>query len=488
MKVQHIANAFQNSDCAMTAETAAFSDEEIAAHVRGIVSGPRHAKQAFVLAGYTYEDVYEMASGLLSALSSVASDSCPVCLCAENKAVIASAFLARLAGGPPLVLPYAHSPQVLEEMCASTGFRIAVTDGQREFPAGVRTIFPEHVRGSASGLTQERPLDPNAEVLRLYTGGSTGKPRTWSKTVKNLLAEAIYLSRRFEISHRDRFLATVSPSHIYGLLFSVLVPFVASAVVLGERYSFPSEILSGITGRAPTVLVSVPVHYRVLRGQTISGSNLRIAFSSAGVLDKGDGEAFHKRTGIRIVEIYGSTETGGIASRCRADGEKAFTPFEGIDWMIADERLHVRSDFVSGEIERAPDGFVVTPDRATLYDDNSFLLQGRSDSVVKVGGKRVDLEEVRSKVNQLPGVRDCIVISVPFNGGRENAIAALIEGDLEKAGLRRALADVLEPYALPRIIKIVASLPYTAAGKYDRKAIEEMFQKGPGHARRRAQP
>ncbi len=460
----------------MTAETAICSDKHLEEHIRRIMSGPGRAEKEFVVSGYTYEDVYEMASGLRSSFSSLHSDNSTVCLCAENKAVIAAALLASLAVGPPLVLPYAHSPHVLTEMHRLTGFETAVTDTQRELPAGVKTVFPEHRRGMVSSLSCESPVDPDVELLRLYTGGSTGKPMIWSKTVRNLFSEAIYLSGKFDISHRDRFVSTVSPYHIYGLLFSVIIPLVSSASVLGGIYSFPHEIISAIKNDSATVLVSVPMHYRVLRGHAISGSALRLAFSSAGILDKADGDDFHRRTGLGVFEIYGSTETGGIASRCRAKEESAFRPFDNIDWKIVDERLHVRSDFVSPEIERAPDGFVATFDRARRHDDNSFLLLGRSDTVIKVGGKRVDLEEVRSKLNELPGVRDCVVISLPVDGGRENAIAALIEGNLDKAGFRLSLSDVLEPYALPRSIKIVDNIPYTATGKYDRKAIEQMFR------------
>ena len=460
----------------MTAETPACSDKDLEEHIKRIISGPGHAGKEFVLSGYTYEDVYEMASGLRSSFSSLDSNNSAVCICAENKAVIAAALLAGLAGAPPLLLPYTHSPQVLSEVHSLTGFEIAVTDTQRELPTGVKTVFPERRRGIVSNLSRERPVDPDMELLRLYTGGSTGKPMIWSKTVRNLFSEAIYLSGKFDISHRDRFVSTVSPYHIYGLLFSVIIPLVSSASVLGGIYSFPHEIISAIKDDSATVLVSVPMHYRVLKGQSISGSALRLAFSSAGILDKADGDDFHRRTGLDVFEIYGSTETGGIASRCRAKGESAFRPFDNIDWKIVDERLHVRSDFVSPEIERAPDGFVATCDRARRHDDNSFLLLGRSDTVIKVGGNRVDLEEVRTKVNELPGVRDCVVISLPVDGGRENAIAALIEGNLDMADLRLSLSDVLEPYALPRSIKIVDNIAYTATGKYDRKAIEQMFR------------
>jgi acyl-coenzyme A synthetase/AMP-(fatty) acid ligase len=461
----------------MTAATAAFSDREIRGHLKRIVSGPRDPKREFLLSGYTYGEVYGMASGLLSSFSAGPADTGPVCLCAQNRAVVAAALLASFAGGPLLILPYSDSPQVLAEMGTSTGFRAAIADRRGGFITGVETVFPEECRGIVSDLTRHGPLDPDSVVLRLYTGGSTGRPKTWSKTLRNLLAEAVYLSEKFDISHRDRFVATISPLHIYGLLFSVLVPFVSSASVRNEGCSFPSEIASVMEDSSPTVFVSVPMHYRVLRGQRISAPSLRAAFSSAGVLDGGDGEAFFRQTGVGVVEVFGSTETGGIASRCSARGETAFTPLEGIAWRIVDERLQIRSDFVSPEVERGADGFFATADRATPHNDGGFLLAGRSDSVIKVGGKRVDLEEVRSKLNGLSGVRDSIVISVPVNGGRENAIAALVEGDLDGERVRLVLSHILEPYALPRRIKVVDRMPCTAAGKYGRMAVEEVFRK-----------
>jgi acyl-coenzyme A synthetase/AMP-(fatty) acid ligase len=461
----------------MTAVTAAFSDNEIEGLLERIVSGAEDPRREFLLGGYTYGDVYEMASGLLSSLSAASAERNPVCLCAQDRAVIAATLLASFAGAPLLILPYADSPQVLAETRAATGFRTAVADRRAVLPHGVKAIYPEECRGDVSRLTGRPPRDPNSVILGLYTGGSTGRPRMWSKTLKNLLAESVYLSRRFAVSHRDRFIATVSPLHIYGLLFSVLVPFVSSASVLNESYSFPGEIISAMEDHSPTVFVSVPMHYRILSGQRISTPSLRAAFSSAGVLDGGDGEAFFRQTGIGVVEVYGSTETGGIASRCRTKGETAFTPFEGIGWRIVDERLQIRSDFVSPEVERDADGFLTTADRAMPYNENGFLLAGRSDSVVKVGGKRVDLEEVRGKLNGLPGVRDSVVISLPVDRGRENVVAALVEGDLDAEQVRLSLSHILEPYALPRKIEIVDQLPCTAAGKHDRKAVEELFHK-----------
>jgi len=106
-----------------------------------------------------------------------------------------------------------------------------------------------------------------------------------------------------------------------------------------------------------TMLISVPVHYKALGNSIIRNNSLKIAFSSAGVLDKSDGSRFFDQTGMGIIEIYGSTETGGIASRCRSKGEVSFTPFENVDVKIRNKRIHVRSDFISPDVIRDPDGF-----------------------------------------------------------------------------------------------------------------------------------
>lgn len=444
--------------------------------IKQILSGPRYPKKDFTLSGHTYGEVYEMASSLRASLSSITSGNSVVCLCAENKAVIAAALLAVLPDGPPLVLPYAHSAHVLSEMRALTGFEYAITDTHKELPQGVEPLRPEALTGAEPDPYHGKNLSLDRGLLRLFTGGSTGEPRIWSKTIKNLFSEAIYHSKKYNVSQDDRFVATVSPYHIYGLLFSVLIPLVSSAQVLDNICTFPNEIVSSIEKHAATVLVSVPMHYRGLYGHKIPCSSLRMAFSSAGVLAERDGDNFFKQNGIGVVEVYGSTETGGIASRCRAKGETGFIPFDNIDWKITDEILHIRSEFVSPEIKKYPDGFIKAGDRATLCSDKGFLLLGRSDTIIKVGGKRVDLEEIRDKLKTITGVRDAFVISLPVSNGRENAIAAVVEGVPDKRHFKQSLTDLLELYAIPRNIKFVGAIPSTPSGKYDRKAIEHMFR------------
>ena len=142
-----------------------------------------------------------------------------------------------------------------------------------------------------------------------------------------------------------------------------------------------------------------------------------MAFSSAGALAPEDGDSFTRQTQTPLTEIYGSTETGGIAGRCRSRGEEGFVPFSTIDWKVEEERLRVRSDFISAQLPIDAQGYFTTPDRVQARG-NGFLVKGRADQVIKVGGKRVDMARVREVLTGLDGVRDAFVTAIPLSSGR----------------------------------------------------------------------
>jgi len=447
-------------------------DSFINAYEKILAPSKTVCEKDFTVSGYSYGDVFALAAGLKKRLARRSGEK-NLCLCTTNKAVTAACILASLAGACKLILPYAFSGHAMKEMCDATGFNFAIADHPEEMPAGVETITP--LPAAAENISPGDIIDPDAHFLRLFTGGSTGKPKVWSKSPRNLFAEAFYIRRTFALSDKDIFLATVPPYHIYGLLFSILVPFVSRARVLTDTYTFPQEIISTINKNKATVLVSVPIHYRVLKVDSLAVPSLKFAFSSAGALDRSDGLHFYKKTGLGITEIYGSTETGGIASRCISDNTDRWKVFDVVSWKLKDSRLRVKSDFTSPEMEKDSEGFCLTGDEAREEKENSFVLLGRADGVVKVAGKRVDLLDVQNKIKTLPTVSDAFVLALPSDRGRENVIAAVVACDLTETHLKKLLMDMLEPYAVPRHVKIVSSITRTATGKIDRRRIENIF-------------
>lgn len=441
-----------------------------------ILSPPGDMKREFILNGCTYEAVYRLAAGIRHLQPLSQENHAVICLCTDDKAILAASLVAALAGGPRLVLPYAFSRQALEEVLDAIPVSFFLTDRPGDFPSGPDVIDPSVLSHDARMPDTDTALDHDNPFLMLFTGGSTGKPKVWSKTPRNVLAEAVHLSGKFGISPDDVFLSTVPPRHIYGLLHSVLIPFISSSRVLAGVYTFPREMLRVAQDCGATVLVGVPMHYRVLKVDDLQRYDLRLALSSAGVLNKDDAAYFYRKTGLDIIEIYGSTETGGIATRHRlADGE-SWHPLDPIDYKILDGRLQVRSAFISPTLPRDSEGFFATADCVDSEGEGDFILRGRADDIVKIGGKRVDLNAVQTKLKQIPGVRDAVVISLPTGKGRQNEPAALVVTKLDVLQVRRHIAAVSEAYAVPRRIAVVKEIPMTSMGKYDRTAIERILR------------
>ncbi|OPY85076.1 MAG: Long-chain-fatty-acid--CoA ligase [Syntrophus sp. PtaU1.Bin208] len=427
----------------------------------------------YVKSRYSVGDIQGLAFSLKERLQPFAEKKSTVCLWTEDRGLIMAALLASLAGGPVFALPHAFSPQVIHELQEICPVSVILTDRDDVNFAGVERITPPDFRPAAALPTPL--LDPQDTCLKLFTGGSTGTPRIWDKTPAGLLGESAFLARQFGICPEDVLLAAAPPQHIYGLLFSVILPFLAGARVLPETFSFPREIIAGISRYCATILIGVPFIYRTLRLDTLERRSLRRAFSSAGKVNPEDAIFFKEKTGLPITEIYGSTETGGIAFQDSPDDRGRLQPFSEVSWEIAGERLCVRSPFLSGNLPRDEEGFFITADRAVSLGPKNFKLLGRADEVVKIAGKRVDLAEVQEKIQQIKGVQEALVLALPEASGRRQEIVALVVGSLDRQMIRQHLGDCLEPYAMPRHILRVAGIPVTPAGKIDRRRIEEML-------------
>jgi acyl-coenzyme A synthetase/AMP-(fatty) acid ligase len=442
-----------------------------------ILSPPSEPVRDFIIDCCTYGELYRLAGGLYGLAGASKATRPWLCLCTHDKTLIMAALIASLAGGPRLVLPYAFSRQALTEVCdaVSPAFFLADSPADIDYPAGPEVIFPGMF--PADIVVPHTASDPDEPFLILFTGGSTDTPEGWTKTPRNMFGEARYQAAALGISRDDIFLSTVPPNHIYGLLFSVLVPFVSSARVLKEIYAFPREILRAAEDYRATILVSVPVHYRVLNTDALKRHKLRMALSSAGVLAREDALFFRERTGLDVVEVYGSTETGGIATRRGIPDGESWRPMDPVAWKIREGRLCVSSTFLSPTLPR-DDGFFMTADCVDPDGDHHFMLRGRADDIVKIGGKRVNLSAVQAKLKQIPGVRDAVVVAIPAGKGRQNELAALVATYLDAPQVKRHLARVSEAYAVPRRVVVVSDIPMTPAGKYARTEIEGMLRTG----------
>jgi acyl-CoA synthetase (AMP-forming)/AMP-acid ligase II len=329
------------------------------------------------------------------------------------------------------------------------------------------------------------PLD-HTEVV-LFTSGSTGTPAAIVKRLRQLDAECAALQQAFgtRLPAGVRVMTTVSHQHIYGLLFCVLWPLAAGRTIAARRSPFLEDIAQAC-GEAPLVLIGSPAHLeRIPAGLPWSGARtaLRAVFCSGGPLRAGAAADALRLLGQAPIEVYGSSETGGIA--WRQGGTASWTPLPGVAWRLQDGCLAVRSAHV-GDV--ADDGWFVCPDLAHADGSGGFVLAGRADRIVKIEGKRVSLARIEQRLLASPLVRDARVLPLHTDIGERIAAVVVLSGKgttlLDASGrraliaaLRGELAESVEAIALPRRWRFPATLPSNPQGKTPESMLRALFQR-----------
>jgi hypothetical protein len=401
--------------------------------------------------------------------------SCPV--------AFAAGFLALLRQGrEPVILPHAQ-PGLLGEAAGLTDG--LVTDGLGDGFVGPIVTVPSDAEVADSSVPAAAGW---ATRLALFTSGSTGAPQLIEKPLSCIEAELRTLEKTFGGTlERCTVLATVSHQHIYGLLFRVLWPLAAKRPLVDTTIGFPEDLHAQLESFGPAYLVTSPAFLKrtarfLDRGRLIE--SCRMVISSGAALPETLAADLNRELGDRVVEGYGSTETGGVAWRIVRDAEDwGWTPFPGVTTEIVDELLRVRSPHLPD------DGWFVTEDRAAAQANGTFRLLGRSDRVVKIEEKRIDLIDLESRLQahrDLAEARALVlegahrsrlaVVAVPSESGWQ----ALRE--LGKAGFRTRLADHLDGYfervTQPRRWRFVSGLPETPQGKVTHQALAALFDEG----------
>jgi acyl-coenzyme A synthetase/AMP-(fatty) acid ligase len=314
-----------------------------------------------------------------------------------------------------------------------------------------------------------------ADALFLYTSGSTGEPLRVPKTVGQLLGEVETLGETFSLGPETRVLATVPPYHLYGLLFGVLTPFMSGGAFVRDCPIDPQEIGRLARARAVNVVAAVPAHLAMFEdlSEGVLDGVARV-FSSGAPLPRRTAEVLHRRYGLHVTEVLGSSETGGIA--WRDVGHSAATewqPFGGVQVSAAEDgALLVDSPFVHPSLPRP----WRSADRVAMLAGGRFRHLGRTDAILKVGGTRVSLAEIEARLRGLDGVTDAAVVALPQDGPREHEIcAAVVAPRLSAPDVRTALLRWFDPIALPRRIKLVDELPREQSGKLQRARLLGIF-------------
>ncbi len=364
---------------------------------------------------------------------------------------------------------------IAEMQCAGTGFlgdenaadEFRIADILTPADAAVDDDWPE--------------IDPAKALMTMYTSGTTGTPKRVPKILLQFENETRELVHLWGGSYANKyFCSTVNHHHIYGLLLSVLVPLTFSVPFRRVRIDFPNELAD--FRDAPYAIIASPAFLKRLLESGLPDDYFKIKpfiHSSGGVLPVEAAEKTFRITGFWPMEIYGSTETGGIAYRQSKDGMD-WTPFAGCKMTLSPEGcLNVRSSYILES-----EGFT-TGDLVEFGTDGKFLLKGRADSIVKIEEKRISLPEVEKRLAGSGLVKDSCAVALSRK--RQFLAVAIVLNDAGKEKFRGArklemnnffrdyLSQFLENTVLPKKWRFVDSIPVNTEGKRLRDEVEKLF-------------
>lgn len=367
---------------------------------------------------------------------------------------------------PILLDPEQTGDRAIAELIAEVGSLLVASD-----PSGdSREVLVEETRSER--LVPEYPLGEQPEVGFL-TSGSTGTPKAIVKKARQLARQFAVEPQWLGLPPAPSVVCLVPGHHILGYIYGFYLPSGCGGDAVFLR-GVPSAWVEEIRTRKPALVVGVPAQFRLMLSVLEGPLPRAVYLSSGGPLASSTGTEFARKAGSPIVQIYGSTETGGIAGRV---GDGPWDPIPGLTWDVRpdDGRLRVRAAW-----QEDPGAWHVTDDVAEA-EGEAIRLVGRADSVVKVGGRRFSTAEIAGAVLQLPGVDDAHAVAYDRRG--ETAVALFVTTrrvDPPTSGdVRAYLADRLARFKLPRKIRIVAELPRRGVGKVDAEALRAIVASDP---------
>ncbi len=373
----------------------------------------------------------------------------------------------------------------------SDGCRVETltADGSGSLPATAATVDP------ADGVADRSGRDPAA---MLYTSGTTGRSKGARLSCHNLVANAHALHDAWRFAPDDVLLHVLPVFHVHGLFVALHCAFLAGTPVRFHTRFDVARVRSDL--HRSTVMMGVPTHYHRLLADPDFGrtdcEGMRLFTSGSAPLPAAEHEEFTRRTGHRIVERYGMTETMILTSNPYDGDRVAGTvgyPLPGVELRVADDDgtpidvgevgiVEVRGDGVflgyHGLPDKTaqafrPDGWFITGDIGSLDETGRLTLAGRASDMIISGGLNIYPKEIEAVLDSVDGVAESAVVGLADDDFGEITVAVIVPaGDVpDEEALRAACDGHLARFKHPRRFVFVGALPRNAMGKVQKAEL-----------------
>ncbi|QIR13302.1 AMP-binding protein [Shewanella aestuarii] len=400
-------------------------------------------------------------------------------LAAKQSDLFAAALCAGLLAGKTIILPANTQPGTISEL--NHQFDAVIADS----PICEIKAFISLTHELALPAGKWPKVTKFGELI-LFTSGSSGEPKAIRKNITQLDAEVSILDHTFaaHLPHCS-VLATVSHQHIYGLLFKILWPLAAQRPFLSDQIEYP-ETLSYYLAIMPNLcLVSSPAQLsRLPEALENQPQNNRpsLIFSSGGPLSYQAANDILHCYGQLPIEIFGSTETGGIAHRRQLTQQEPWQTFSAISIKQTGNNgvLCIKSPYLENS-----DQWYRCDDSIDLISSHQFHLLNRVDRIVKIEEKRISMAQMEHLLCSHPLIHDA---AISFLTQPRQMLGAIIELTPEGQALlaeqgklavnnliKKHLLSQFERVTLPRRWRYPVRIPQNSEGKRIQAELVSLF-------------
>ena len=374
------------------------------------------------------------------------------------------------------LLPPNHTPETVRWLREFAADAYVLTDDALAAIELPRLDFPALAPGAP-----EAPRVPEIDERQLcaivFTSGSTGTPvphrKHWGGLVRNVRGALARLG--LPAARPAAILGTVPPQHMYGFESTVLAALQGGGALCAERPFYADDVCAALERLPrPRLLVTTPFHLRTLLEDVAHPPPADLLLCATAPLATELAQLAEARFGAELLEIYGCTETGQIATR-RTAREPEWRTLPGVEVEVRDGRAwasggHVEQRTAMGDVIEA-----LAPDR--------FLLHGRVSDMVNIAGKRSSLDYLNAQLLAIQGVSDgtFYMPDEDHPGGITRLAAFVVAPGLRREELLARLRQRIDAAFLPRPLVLLERLPRAASGKLPREALRAL-----AHAHQRA--
>ncbi|WP_321788408.1 AMP-binding protein [Burkholderia pyrrocinia] len=400
----------------------------------------------------------------------------------------AVSLCAALVAGKVSLLPSTHTPEMVRQLASFAPDAFCLHDAPDCAIDLPRFAYPDAAPGD---LAEDAPFAvPQIDAARImayvFTSGSTGAPvphrKTWGFLVGCVRAAADRLG--LLDGRAATLIGTVPAQHMYGFESTVLLALIGGLAFSNRQPFYPVDIRDELDAiPQPRVLVTSPIHLRALLSAGHALPRAALVLSATAPLSEKLACEAEAALDAPLVEIYGSTETGQIATRRTSQGA-TWVLFPGIRLDARDEPAGDGAGDDGGPTVWVSGGHVEAPvpmgDALELLGDGRFLLHGRKADLVNIAGKRTSLAYLNHQLNAIPDVIDGVFFmpdeTAPAHDDLSlepvtRLVALVVAPTLAAADLQRALRERIDPAFMPRPLVFVDALPRNETGKLPRDVL-----------------